>query len=971
MPSWALPPLPAWYTAGTHPSFVGRRHEMAQLEAIWDLVENGLRQAVFVGGEPGSGKTRLGIAMAEALHAQGVAVLVGTNFPELSRPYQPLVEALNQLLLSTESGSLAHLSPSSELLRITPHLRRHWPDLADPSSGEQEYRLELFDAYSQLVTELARDRPLALFLEDLHWSTAPTRLLLSHLIHSVADAPLLVFATMRTQAPDRSDELSMVIADLYRLPGVSRIDLAGLESSDIETYLRQEGTGEREHLKETAVVLRDQTGGNPFFLREMWRQMSQSGGFRALRAGNFAPPPTVRDALERRLRLLSEEEKETLELAAIVGDTFDVRDIAEASGLSGEAVLAAFDTSLEYGLLRAHEQTTFDFQHALIRQTLLAGLPAARSANRHARLAEIIERRFPTEPQLAPLLAHLFGTARALGYDEKAVHYLGQAAMEAERGLAHEEAADLWERGGRIINADRSRREAVLLSAAQAYLRAGDFANARRMYKEVHSSDDSRVSLLAAIGFENASWRPGNHGQEALDLLTASLRTTQVDPRDPIYVNAITALGRAHTFAGRLADGARIAAQALEMARATNDDGLIAEALVASLLQVRTLPGKSAVNLQRATELREIALRTGDYDRLGPAGAFLAFASYMGGNVAGWYAGWEDIQTAVAKTAQPFWEWVVGCHEYCHHFMQGEFGEAEATAERNRALGYGFGSDDTDGPYGVQMFMTKRETGQLEGVRALLRAEGDASSFWRPGLLALYTEFEMEGHARKLLWELLNNLRAIEKGAGIWPAVVVFLAEAAIFLRDMDALAIVRPLMSEYEGYNLVAGQSVIVFGSSDRYLAEMFAVAGDFSEAETHFEKALAADIETRSIVHQGETLAKYSSMLTARNGPGDRERAADLRHRAYDLASPIGHRRVLRRLAPLHDVDRPNGLTPREIDVLRLLAAGASNKEIGDQLFISQNTAANHVRNILIKTDSANRTQAAIYATDNGLLG
>lgn len=100
--------------------------------------------------------------------------------------------------------------------------------------------------------------------------------------------------------------------------------------------------------------------------------------------------------------------------------------------------------------------------------------------------------------------------------------------------------------------------------------------------------------------------------------------------------------------------------------------------------------------------------------------------------------------------------------------------------------------------------------------------------------------------------------------------------------------------------------------------------------------------------------------------------DRSASLADAARDLATPIGHRRVLDVLAVGRPTRTgfPDGLTSREIDVLRLVAKGASNKEIGESLFISQNTAANHVRSILTKTGAANRTQAAIYATDHDLL-
>ena len=88
-----------------------------------------------------------------------------------------------------------------------------------------------------------------------------------------------------------------------------------------------------------------------------------------------------------------------------------------------------------------------------------------------------------------------------------------------------------------------------------------------------------------------------------------------------------------------------------------------------------------------------------------------------------------------------------------------------------------------------------------------------------------------------------------------------------------------------------------------------------------------------------------------------------------ARTIAAPIGQARVLGLLSPLLAAG-PDNLTEREVEVLRLLAAGLSNRAIGERLYISTNTAANHVRSILLKTGAANRTQAAMYAADHELL-
>ena len=979
MPNWALPPLPAQFAAAGHRVFVGRASERAQLERVWEQVAGGVRQTVFIAGAAGSGKSHLVAEVARALHAQDVAVLLGACSPDLGVPYHPLVEALDQLLTGTQSGGLASLIPKTAgaLRRITPHLDRHRVGFVESPASEREHRRELFEAYAAVFESVADERPVALVLEDLHWASAPTMLLLNHLIRSMSQVRLLIVGTMRDTAPDRSQELMSLIADAYRSPNVHRIDLGGLDTADIAAYLMAHGGIDRGHAVQAATLLQDQTGGNPFFLRELWRDLERQGGFRALKSGHFTAPRTVRDTLdtlEERLRSFVPAERECLELAAVVGDGFEVGDVAAASGYSRGQVMQALDRASEYGLISYDAASgTFAFQHALVRQALREALSPSRSAALHARLAEVIAPREASQPSLSALLARLYDGAKALGYDDERLRHLSNAAVQAQRSLAHEEAAALWERAARITPADRARTDQLLLAAADSHLLAGDFAEARRVYREVAASPDERAALRAAIGYENASWRPGLQGRVALELLTAALDRVDPDPADPVYVRALASRGRAHAFCGERREAGRTSSQALELARRLADDDLIAEALVASLLQAMTTPGSIALHHQRAMELRRIALRNRDrdFDKLGPVGAYRALASYMGGDLDGWYAGLGDMRLAAAKTGQPFWEWVVGCYEHCQQFMAGDFSAAEATAERIRQLGYTFGSDDTEGPYGIQMFMLRRETGRLEQVRSLIPRDPAESDAWHPGLLAMYTELGMDDSAHRLLWMLLDGLDEADQATAVWPAVVTFLAQAAIHLADDDALRAVEPLVAAYDGFNLVVGQCVTVLGSANLLLAQIRALRGDADGAAAHFDTALAADNRVGSVVHRAETLARYAAFLRGRDRSGDRHHAARLRREARMLAEPRGHQRVLNLIAKSRkSPELPDDLTLRELDVLRLLAEGASNKQIGERLYISQNTAANHVRSILTKTGLSNRTQAAIYAAERGLV-
>jgi DNA-binding NarL/FixJ family response regulator len=166
-------------------------------------------------------------------------------------------------------------------------------------------------------------------------------------------------------------------------------------------------------------------------------------------------------------------------------------------------------------------------------------------------------------------------------------------------------------------------------------------------------------------------------------------------------------------------------------------------------------------------------------------------------------------------------------------------------------------------------------------------------------------------------------------------------------------------------------GPFVALFGAADRYAAELDSLLG-VGDPDATYATALELERRSNATLHEAHTLASWSHH--ARRA-GDTTRAASLAKRARGLAEPRGMSRVMLRLERPTLVARqgsrgPDGLTGRETEVLRLLAEGCSNRDLARRLVISENTAANHVRNILIKTGCTNRTQAAMYASERGLL-
>jgi DNA-binding CsgD family transcriptional regulator/tetratricopeptide (TPR) repeat protein len=948
------------------PAFVGRGAEIAAAELAWAAVRSGGRQVIFVGGEPGAGKSRLVEELGAALYRQGAVVLVGTCSPESAPSYQPFTECLEQLLGGTPEGALAGCLPDSagELLRLTPLVLRHQPGLQPPSGFDGDYRRELFDALTSVLQSVSRERALVCVLEDLHWAGAPTLQLLAYTVHRAAQSRLLLLCTHRTTAPDRSDELTYAIADLYRLDGVRRVDLPGLSTDEIAQYLVAEGGLAARRAREYAPVLRDQTGGNPFFLREIWRDIAGRADSTPARGLAARAPVSVRDTLQRRLSQLGPGEREVLEIAAVLGDGADITAVAAARTAEPGEALAALGAAARFGLVDSDELAAgrIAFPHVLTRQAVLDLVDPSRLALLHARVGEVIASPGADSPRVVRQLAYHFARASALGYGGRAAGYLTLSAREAERSLAFEDAAARYEQAADLLDGPEPDREELRLAAAHDFVRAGNFASARSVYLRLAESGDLRIRLRAAVGYEGAGWRPGRPGADACALLTRALDDVPSDPADAGYVRALATLGRAMAFTGD-ADRARaLGEEALGYARKLGDKRLLTDALH-TMMWHYFAPGSLGRQLVMAGELAQLARGIGDWEALGMAAVFQSGIAYVQADPDAWADANADLDRAVRRSGQPFLAYVRGCDEYAHAFLRSDFAAAERIAEDLLERGRSFGTDNTEGPYGLQMFMVRRETGALQAARPFVQA-ARADEVWQPGLLALYTEFGLIDAAHGLLHRLLGQVNPASSRQPPWTqwtAVLVFLSEAAVALRDVGAARRIRPLLAPYGGLQLLAGHFVAVFGPADTYLASLDSVLGRHESAERLFARAHAQSQASGSVIHQAGTLAAWATHLRL-TGRSSQRRFQEIRDEGRRLAANAGLARVLRTLED--DADYPAGLTPREVAVLQLLTSGTSNRDIARKLKISENTAANHVRSILTKTGAANRTQVAMMA-------
>lgn len=489
------PSLPA-VLAGPGP-FVGRGRELDRLFAGWQTALVGGTHAMLIAGEPGVGKTRLAGEWSRQAYDQGALVIYGRCDEDLGAPYQPFAEALRALMPCLGASRLRGLRGVEALLALVPGLTDILPDLAPSTSADPDTeRYALFDAVVALLGVASASTPVVLILDDLHWAAKPTLLLLRHLLRFGEHARVQILGTYRSTDLDRSHPLAAMLADLNRdgrAGTANRIQLSGLDENDVTTYVAEAGYDDEELARALASV----TGGNPFFLIEALRHVDESGGH----WDASTLPQGVREAVSRRLSRLPAETNKALAAAAVVGSRFALELVESVVGTD---LLDAFEEACQAGIVIEEPGGRYRFNHAIVRQSLLAELASVRRMRLHQRIATTLESQPGADDELLAELAHHYFECAWAGNASKAVFYCQRAADQAMARLAYEGAADLYDRALHALEeiddalADRDEQVAALLVArCEALLAAGDVASAAGAVSQLHDATVGSARLAA------------------------------------------------------------------------------------------------------------------------------------------------------------------------------------------------------------------------------------------------------------------------------------------------------------------------------------------------------------------------------------------------------------------------------------------------------------------------------------------
>jgi transcriptional regulator with XRE-family HTH domain len=476
-----------WMESAASGNFVNRERELDALREAWSAAQAGRRVLALVSGEPGIGKSALTAQLAQRARAGGGLVLYGRWVDGVPAAYRAFREALADYAracpvepLRRDLGDLGR-----EIALLFPELaRRIGAAAAPPVTAAEAERFRLFESLDTWLVRMGARHPVLLVLDDLQWADRPSLHLLSHLMQARRSSPLLVVAMYRDRELAGS-ELQAVLPSLARDIDYRPVALRGL-GHDAVTELLEATVGRKfgEPESRTVAELERETAGNPFFLLEMARHLSERGVFgrEAVRFSQPAEiPDSVRGMVRSRLGRVSDRCAEVVTIAAVIGERFDTDLVASVAGLDDAATVALLDEAARAGLITEvdDEPDLWWFRHALTRRVIAEELSRTRRIQLHQRIGEILESRSSASPAE---LAHYFGAAASPDSAAKAIRYerlAGQRALAevaAEVAVLHfKKALDLLDRFGPDKPGDQALRMELLLELADAHDQAGDY----------------------------------------------------------------------------------------------------------------------------------------------------------------------------------------------------------------------------------------------------------------------------------------------------------------------------------------------------------------------------------------------------------------------------------------------------------------------------------------------------------------
>jgi class 3 adenylate cyclase len=553
------------------PIVVGRDAELGVLTAALADAASGRARTILVSGEAGLGKSALLRRFREAATAAGARVLVGEcSEVEARRPFGPFIDAL-----------------SGAAIPLPTDLSQGGPG-AEPIGEAERYRVH--QGFAERIVQTARDAPLVLAIEDLHWADEATYELVPYLARKLRDARVLLLATYRSDELHRLHPLNHVLAELARGRLVEDVRLHKLSLEETGTVLRAAMGLNRPPTTAFRQAIWDRTEGNPFFIEEILRALIEKGELayrdgawrRTKEVADLAIPVSVRDAVQQHLLAMEPTARKVIQIAAVIGPRFEFDLLAEVSGVGEQQVLDAIKSAIDQQLVREEVDAADDayaFRHALSRESVLGELLQRERRLLHRAVGEAIERRTGGSGRAEDLAYH-FDQARDAA---KAYRYHQAAAAEAERVFAFARALGHLERAAELADDDDPQLGDLELRLGSVASNAGDAARADRAAAEARAfyaaRNDERGLAVAMRQHSLYRWTLGDT-EGARDLGREAVSRLEPLGKTGDLASAYGTVARHAMLAGDDRDAIAFGQRALALARETGERDAEVHALI-------------------------------------------------------------------------------------------------------------------------------------------------------------------------------------------------------------------------------------------------------------------------------------------------------------------------------------------------------------------------------------------------------
>jgi tetratricopeptide (TPR) repeat protein len=981
--------------------FVGRQQELTFLQQQVDDAFCGEGSLVFITGEAGIGKTRLAWEVRPYARSRGFLWLEGHYLRDEAIPFQAWVEAIRASLRTAPPGIVEKaLQPYAAVLaRLVPEVTERLKEASSlPALGPDEERLRLFEALAGFFMGIAREQPLALFLDDLQWASSIDAL--PCLARGVATERLLVLGTYREAELDEKPALARTLLALNRERLFYSLPLERLKRTEV-VHMVSQTMGEETSAKLAETVF-EKTEGNPFFVEEVLHYLTQSGavalgemGWEVKDIALVQLPRSVKAVVGERLERLGEEAQDALAWAAVVGQEFTFPLLKEVAGLEEEKLLEVVDKAVETRALvpiPSLRQEAYAFADEVVRDVLYERIGPARRRRYHLKVGQGMEK-----VHARRLEEHYDALARHFleGNDlEKAAGYALQAGDRATSVYSWERAivqyktaldlmeelesgprqqADVLEKLAQVTLLGRGRgalgywEKALSIyenlsdskKAGEVHLqlgqRAGDVLDPERRYSHnvkavalLEPEGESRQLAQAYVQLGDNAIHGHGDRSGGLPMMEKGLALAERLGDTAGVIKAARWLGHALVYhTGEIQRGLALYQRCYQEARKMGNLVTLSEAAID--LSREYSPLRDAENALRWAEQAVDASKQAGTVRQQMASALaLAWACILQGDAPRACLSLETAEQMARKAGVEVGGSYFGSGGLASvpgrvNIFLGEWNKAETELLHLLEV---FGSRVTIRQLWVDPSVgwLCLERGDLVGAKTHL--EEAATYCHRVG------DNPPELYVRALLTQV-----CVQTGE---------LAEAAEHLgRACEILS----LSPDWLGL------------AAEVHLAEgVLAIAEKrWQEAEAAFQQAVEINRQYHLPYYEAKALLEWGQMYLLRNNPGDWEKGLELLGQALAIFQRIQARKMVEKVASLLEQIEvlpnvapayPDGLTRREVEVLCLIAAGRRNPEIAAELVISLNTVTRHVSNIFSKTGAANRAEAATYAYRHGLV-